>query len=162
MIPNKGTGAHLYAADPHWWHYHEPEVSRNWEGECWSQDTNWEGEYPKLPGINLLQLQRSGGLSMTPGVIHSGGQGSSGYQAVNLALLLGATTILLVGYDMHHRKGLHWFGAHPKEVNRNQSDPQVFAKSYDSINPQAYGVDIINCTPGSAVTAFPFGCLDDY
>jgi NADPH:quinone reductase-like Zn-dependent oxidoreductase len=110
----------------------------------------------------LLELRKSGGLSTDRGVICSGGAGSSGYQAVNLALLLGATTILLVGYDMHHRKGLHWFGAHSKEVNRNQSDPQVFAKTYDSIDPRAYGVEIINCTPGSAVTAFPFGSLDDY
>mgnify|MGYP002145968013 CR=1 FL=1 len=43
--------------------------------------------------------------------------GNSGFQALNLALQFGCTRIILVGYDMRLDKGLHWHGAHPKELD---------------------------------------------
>ena len=49
-------------------------------------------------GINQLKSVAQPGLSRTQGVIHQGK--NSGYQALNLAYLLGAKRILLLGYDM--------------------------------------------------------------
>ncbi|HCZ48509.1 MAG TPA: hypothetical protein DCZ11_05850, partial [Gammaproteobacteria bacterium] len=52
------------------------------------------------------------GLSASPLRIHQGG--NSGYQALNLAVLLGAERVILLGYDMH---GGHWHGRHGGRLN---------------------------------------------
>jgi hypothetical protein len=35
-------------------------------------------------------------------------------------------------------------------------------KEMETIHPSDYGIEIINCTPGSALTHFPMGELRDY
>jgi hypothetical protein len=47
-------------------------------------------------------------LTTEPGVIGCGG--NSGFQALNLAVQFGAKRILLIGFDMSDRHGVHWFG----------------------------------------------------
>jgi len=94
--------------------------------------------------------------------VHSGG--NSGYQAANLALHAGARRIILVGYDMRRGPGnlAHWHGDHPPHMNNAPPDALArFAAAFDSV-PETLpaGVEIINATPGSAVTAFPFASLE--
>ncbi len=94
--------------------------------------------------------------------MHSGG--NSGYQAANLALHTGARRIILVGYDM--RRGpdnrAHWHGDHPPHMNNAPPHAlATWAAAFDSVPPTLpAGVEIINATPGSAVTAFPFASLE--
>ena len=35
-------------------------------------------------------------------------------------------------------------------------------KEMETIKPEDYGIEIINCTPDSAMKCFPFGELKDY
>jgi hypothetical protein len=84
--------------------------------------------------------------------IHHGG--NSGYQAINLAYLLGATRIILLGYDMSSAKGQHFFGSHPPSMaNGNYKD---YIPRFDGLakDLDREGVEVINCTPDSALTQF--------
>jgi len=97
-------------------------------------------------------------LSSTPGLIHHGK--NSGYQAINVAYLLGCTRIILLGYDMKGGPEAHFFGLHPEGLRRCP-DYGKFVAAFRSIDPDEYGIEIINCTPGSALDAFPKRPLDE-
>jgi len=83
---------------------------------------------------------------------------SSGACAVNLATLLGATKIVLLGYDMRRINGQNnWHNDHPV-TEENSSDPyESFLEPWPSIARGAdmIGVSIINATPNSNLTLFP-------
>lgn len=86
---------------------------------------------------------------------------NSGHQAINLAVLLGARRILLLGFDMKSSGGkTHWFGEHP-----TRTDESIFSAMLNNfphmVRPlAALGVEVINCTPGSALQCFPKQTLD--
>lgn len=84
--------------------------------------------------------------------------GNSGHQAINLAYHLGVSKIILLGFD---QKGDHWFGDHPNKANADFA--QSLAPRFKSlVKPlRAAGVEVVNCSPGSALTAFPRGTLAD-
>jgi len=88
-----------------------------------------------------------------PGPIASGGHG--GHQAINLALQLGAKRILLLGFDA---VGSHWHGRH--ELPLNNPHPGHFASwiaQFDAAvqSLEQFDAEIINCSPGSMINAFP-------
>ncbi|GAG61285.1 unnamed protein product [marine sediment metagenome] len=76
--------------------------------------------------------------------------GNSGYQAINLAAHLGASRIILLGFDLKPATDgrHHWFGDHA-----DWSPPNYIAMHMGFFFlPQAAkdaGVEIVNCTPGS-------------
>jgi hypothetical protein len=95
------------------------------------------------------------GLSLDPECLVTGH--NSGYQAINLAVLAGAKTVILLGYDGHTPKQgekTHWFGDHP----RREPDAvfELYRKSHaaGAAAIKAAGVCVINCSPGSAIKAF--------
>ena len=86
---------------------------------------------------------------------------NSGYQAINLAYLLGATRIILLGFDMSNHSGLsHFFGDHPDEF-AGGSDPKRFIAGVNTIKPEDYGIEIINCSRVTELDAFPRMSLED-
>lgn len=99
-------------------------------------------------------------LTEETGVIGCGlrtGGGHSGFQALNLAVQFGAKRILLVGFDMTLANGAHW-----KEDDRGVGKADAgrvrsWREAMDACAPQfkELGVDVINCTPRSALTAYP-------
>lgn len=143
----------LYAADRQWWDAHrgEPEFS----GLKITQDLTAAHRH-QLHQVTCL-AKRHEILTDTPGTI--GGGGNGGFQALNLAVQFGARRILLIGFDMHLAGGVHWHPDHPAPLN-NPTDPRTFAgwrQRLEAIAPrlQDLGVEVINCTPGSALTAYP-------
>lgn len=78
----------------------------------------------------------------------------SGSNAINLAYLLGAGRIVLLGYDM--RENGHWHPDHPNPVRHG-----IYAERYiPGLNLMAKalrptGVQVLNASPGSALTCFP-------
>jgi hypothetical protein len=142
----------LYACDLAWWDmYHGvPEFA----GEKWS--THDEGTNSKAEcrwPLTLVRGSHESGFSYDPEVIHYGS--NSGFQAVNLAILRGASRIELVGFDMRivdDRR--HFFGDHPQGlVNRESYAPFISQFRAAARNCQ---VPIFNATPGSALDCFPF------
>lgn len=102
----------------------------------------------------MLRNGGSDGLSEDPQALHTGC--NSGYQAINLAVLAGAKRVPLIGYDCKVGDGgkMHWFGDHP--VKTPASVFQEMRKKFrTAIEPlHAAGVEVLNCTPGSALDAF--------
>lgn len=154
---------HLYACDYRWWRHHISDVTRDYEGQCWTQDVQWAEKGQKIDpaqwGIKQLISLDKKGLSTDQGVIHRGK--NSGYQAVNLAYLLGATRIILLGFDMClDGDKRHWFGEHPNGLNM-ASNYHHFAECFATIKPEEYGIEIMNCSRRTALTCFPCYDLDE-
>lgn len=137
-----------YACDGKWW--------RQWgddfrqvcpELSSWTQDAQMAQQY-KLqhsPG------KHNKGFSLESNLIHFGS--NSGYQALNIAYLMGGCKFILVGYNMQavdNKK--HFFGDHPPGLNSNSPYPS-FVKNFDTIQPEIKQL-VINCTPNSALTCF--------
>jgi len=116
---------------------------------------------PSPAACNVYKAQRvtlkTGARILTgeTGVIGSGlakGGGHSGFQALNLAVQFGARRILLVGYDMTLKNGVHWHNetsdAKP-DIKRTESwrkEMDDCAHQFDEL-----GVEVINCAMKSAL-----------
>lgn len=90
------------------------------------------------------------GLETSPDGLRTGR--NSGYQAINLAVHLGAKRVVLLGYDMQPSGGRHhWFG--------ETSIPpyEMFQRCFPTIvEPlKAIGVEVLNATRSTALTCFP-------
>jgi len=105
------------------------------------------------PDWTVLQNTGTTGLELDPTGLRTGI--NSGYQAINLAVHLGASRIILLGYDMGPDGTRdHWFGEHPD----GQPSPYPQMREYFEtlVEPlQAIGVTVINCSRRTALTAFP-------
>ncbi len=100
--------------------------------------------------IHMLQRTGQTGLETNPSGLRSGGH--SGYAAINLAYHFGASTIVLVGYDMQVASdgAHHWFGEHP-----DQSHPRYaqWLPLYAglALALAAAGVTLINASRETAI-----------
>lgn len=149
----------LYACDPQWWNMHGADVRKTFHGERWS---TWQkGAAEKAAEqfeLNLVAGEHGSLFSSDPKLIRYGS--NSGFQALNLALLKGATRVVLVGYDMRVvGKQRHFFGDHPKGLSN--------ATNYTNFVPHFVRaardckVPIVNATPGSALKCWPHKPLDE-
>lgn len=110
-----------------------------------------DGVLPKVPGF-----PKPGSPEIQQGR-------SSGHTAVSLAIAMGAKRVLLVGYDMqvvNGREHHHTEYKGPRDLNIYHNE---FQRGFNGWNEaaKASGVEILNCTHGSAVTEFPFADLDE-
>ena len=147
----------LYACDGVWWVHYFDHVDRGlWEPfqqERWTQERDAALRY----GLRWIESSASPGLGRRPGLIHQGGNG--GYQAINLAVQRGAKRVLLLGFDM---QGTHWHGVHPRPLaNTRPYLFQVWRKNFIRLaaDLKQDGIEVLNCTPGSALDVFPMADL---
>ncbi len=139
----------LYSCDRRWWDRYIREAREEFTGELWTQDELAAISY----GINHVPSVNKRGLCTNPGVIHQGG--NSGYQAINIAYHTGATRILLFGFDMHLKNGSHWHGDHENDLHEALPiDSWVTAFDSLAIGLREEHVEVINCTPGTALGCF--------
>lgn len=132
------------------------EVRRSFLGDCWTQDLNSSNRY----NLSYVAAIKAPGLGKEK-VIHTGENG--GYQAMNLAYLLGASKIILLGMDMQMtNKESHWHGEHPGVLNRD-SPYSKWVKNFDSLARDLYaaGVEVINATRTTALNCFKKVKLED-
>ena len=152
----------MYGCDSRWWAHHIGDITRGFDGKCYTQDVQWTKESPAEQwGIETLTSLDKPGLSTEQGTVHRGG--NSGYQAVNLAYLLGGTRIILLGFDMMMSgTQRHWFGDHPNTNGMNAaSNYGNFMRAFATIKPEEYGIEIWNCTRQTALACFPRYKLED-
>lgn len=155
----------LYACDGKWWGWHPSAVA--FAGIKITQDLRTAQAHAGVQYIECVKGDRHSGHKQATGLsrakhkIHGGQNG--GYQAINLAYLFGAARIVLLGYDMRDmdRKS-HWFGDHPNKMPSNGKYLR-WIEFYKTIAAQLpeLGIEIINCTPGSALKCFPMRKLED-
>lgn len=150
----------LYACDAEWWTVHEG--CHGFAGERWSSHspgTNDKAAAAAKWGLRLVRGRDQEGFSFDPSAIHYGS--NSGFQAVNLALLFGAITIVLVGFDMHSKHGRHFFGEHPPVLNKIATYESFIPYFERAAATLPAGIRIMNCTPGSALRSFPMMDLEE-
>jgi hypothetical protein len=170
----------LYFCDNHWfgWHNKRPEfVSFPGMMVTLEPAIEWRNDIhvlrnPSHPrtdakGKPVPKEQIYGGLSDDPTAVVTGK--NSGYQAIGLAVHLAVKRIVLLGYDMRHDGKLsHWFGDHIDQHGNKRSHGENALKTAflplfpTLIEPlRERGIDIINATPGSALTCFPTGDIEE-
>jgi hypothetical protein len=121
----------LYAADPEWW------------GHASNRDAL------AFPGLRVS-------CSAVRGVHQLR---NSGYQGLHIAIHGGAARVLLLGFDM---SGCHWHGPHPAGFKVTSSETYArWVTRFPALGKvaRARGIEIVNCTPGSALQCFPMADL---
>lgn len=88
---------------------------------------------------------------------------NSGNTAVSLAIAMGAVRVCLVGFDcrvVNGREHCHDDYKGPRDLSLYDNE---FKRAFNGWNESALasGVEIFNCTPGSAITEFPLARLED-
>ena len=136
-------------------------MRNGFKGKLWTQAEGSGDPDRKWAADNGLAVQTgSHGNGLGKGVMHYGN--NSGYQAINLAFLFGATKIILLGYDMCVSQDgrRHFFGDHPKEIHAN-SDYREWVPRFEALGKdlESEGVEVINCSRRTALTAFKRGEL---
>lgn len=150
----------LYACDARWWQWHGgvPEFT----GAKWSMEHSaWSNRASrKFAEVQRLRNAGPAGLSRDPSGLKNGR--NSGYQAVNLAFLYGASLIVLLGYDMTRWQGKsHFFGEHPHAQAAPPFDQ--FLRVFPTIvKPLAKsGVTLVNATRRTILQGVPRVALED-
>lgn len=139
----------LYACDAKWWAWaHNPKLHPRFpefQGLKYALTPN----SARFPGVQVLKKTGIDGFEPNPTGLRTGR--NSGFQAINLAVHLGASRIVLLGYDMG---GKHFFGNHPDGSAPPFAD--CIKRFATLVAPLAeLGVEVINCTRKTALTAFP-------
>lgn len=120
----------LVSTDQAWWDYHKPEFF----GRKMSVTNT---RYPGVERIDTFSGMNSGALG------------------IMAADILGCKRILLLGFDLHSNNGAHYFGEHPDELKKTPDHRfEVFINQINNLKMglDYRGIDLINCTPGSALT----------
>lgn len=129
-----------------WWPHYGPSL-KDFEGLRYTLDPEASTWATVLKNTGFL------GLESDPSGLRIGKH--SGYQAINLAVHLGASKIVLLGYDMQPAADRdHWFGAHPYHAH-----PIPYAALLELfpsiVEPlQALGITVINASRSTALTCF--------
>lgn len=142
----------LCASDLRWWSWHKG--AKDFAGLKYATST-----HVKWSGVQVLRNCGGAGLELDPSGVRHGL--NTGYRAINVAVHLGAVRVLLLGYDMKaDGKKEHWHGDHPI---RSRSPYREFLRRFQTlVEPlQQLGVEVLNCTPGSALECFPKANLRD-
>jgi hypothetical protein len=135
----------------------------------------WYPEFAEELGINyIFGEEKLTGLSLDPGIVHI--NHGSGPMILNLAILFGVSKIVLIGHDMkfapdyapakQHPGSIprHYFGEYPKKLQHWPSVKvrqgvldgliEAYSDIKDDMDSRQISVDIVNCTPDSALTMF--------
>lgn len=132
----------------------------------------WAGakltEYPDIRAVEIVKDGRGSYVDeiiLTGEIGRIGSGGNSGFQALNLAVQFGARRVLLVGYDMTDRSGVHWYGRNSWRGanNPHQQNFDRWLKAFDAAAPvlASLGVEVINASPVSAMKSFPRRSIED-
>lgn len=137
----------LYAPDAWWWQAHPDAASRS--GFKFGLHASLELH----PSVAVLRREPGSGLSHHPCCLRGS---HSGIQAINLAVLFGASRVVLLGFDMKPAVDgrNHFFGEHPNGSHVNYVRR---LKDYDGLvdDLKTARVEVVNATRDTAIRTFP-------
>ena len=143
----------LYAADAKWWRDHRPAFRGMLvSGEEVTEVSINNQVWPAIETTVLKCIDRTHPMPREPGTVVGGGH--SGFQALGLALTLGASRIVLLGYDCTSKPGRNCHVDRPK---RYQNSPAFdrWIEMYRRVPAQWPDVEVINCSRHTQIDAFP-------
>lgn len=149
----------LYACDYQWWEA-TPEAAEFRGLKVTATEKSCRGR----PWLHRVPYDSSApGISLDPLVIHTGG--NSGFQALNLSLhLAGPGRRILTGFDMSVENGVHWHGLHTGRLQNPSEDTVAgWIQKFRAAVPYVAmaGLEVVNCTPGSALDCFPMMTIEE-
>lgn len=154
-VPNADV---LYATDGAFWDVYLPDIYRaGFQGELWTQH---EGA-AKRHGLRHVKAIPGDRLPPEPDWITQGG--NSGHAGIQLTARFGATRIVLCGFDLCRPADgkKHNHADHPAPLgNGNPVSwlPRFTPLAHDL---QAAGIQVVNCSPGTALTVFPRATIQE-
>jgi hypothetical protein len=143
----------LYASDAKWWiQYRDRALS--FRGDKVTVQS-------QVPFAEVLSLKMSRNIPYDPSPDSIVTGGNSGYAALHLAVQRGASKVILCGYDMREVGGKrHWFGSHEGKLESVQRYTNWIANfTRLSLMLEQMRVEVVNCTPKSALRCFKMGNL---
>ncbi len=150
----------LFSLDRHWIANRKGLIN-NFQGERYLAVAD-DFDFNDAPQACYLCRNRNGrGLSDDPAWIYMGG-GNSGYGAFNLAYLKQPRRIILLGYDFCH-SSTHWHSGYAWQGSPNDPMYRKWALHFLEALPQIRknGIEVLNASRDSTVTAFPKVNIDD-
>lgn len=125
------------AADHGWWQQHMHEMPEGPE--------RWTCSYAAVREFPELELFRTNLKTR-----------NTGAKAIELAIHLGAKTVVLLGYDCSLKNGVHWHGLHERTTNPDEKIVGEWADHFQIMADYAKekGVRIINCSRETALECF--------
>jgi hypothetical protein len=167
-----------YAADSHWHKWHTDgiakpalalggaEVKLRWAEfrgqKCTIQNSGANVTDQAVHMLRNRDFPNHGmGLSLEPRYLVTGR--NSGFQALNLAVLAGASRIILLGFDGKPGDAGpdHFHGGHPRPTPPSVYPLYRQAMSAAENALDDAGVEVVNCSPGSAIDSFPKRALEE-
>jgi hypothetical protein len=148
----------LHGCDYKWWNWHRSSALK-----FTGIKTTLTDSVPDAWDVHLLKTAkadkegRTGGFPAEADTVAGGGNGA--FQCIQLAAKAGAKRILLLGVDMKfgEDKQSHWFGDHPDRI-KSDYEGTMLCHFPSLVEPLAQrNVEVINCSPDSALKIFPAG-----
>lgn len=138
-----------------WWKRNGPAIS-------WFEGPRFTLDPAAAAWATVLRDTGFTGLDTDPSGLKTGK--NSGYQAINLAVHLGAARIVLLGYDLQEGAGgkQRWFGNHPWQTRSwFELGPMVAPLFETLVAPlQALGVRVVNASRATRLTCFDRAPID--
>lgn len=134
-----------------------------WADALFATDEDWWDENNGLPEFKGRKFTPSPRTMVKYGLDLFCSTGTnSGLRAIYLAERLGADPICLVGFEMHNKRGVHWHKPYERLRNPGPGQMKTWVEETELAADvfKRRGVQVINCTPGSALTKYPFMPLE--
>lgn len=142
----------LYSGDFLFFKNYIADIRKVFKGEVWSQDST---SCDRWREIKRVRAANRDGLGKAPLIYLNG---NSGFQGINLLYHWGYKRIVLLGMDMRlGPKGeKHHHEDHPKPMVQAQVFFEWLHKSTRlALDLKNEGIEVLNATPGSALTCWP-------
>jgi hypothetical protein len=140
----------LFAFDSRWWKASDDESKRlGFKSYADESAERFKGER-----VTTSLAGKSMGLTSMHGESWFEPYGNSGTAAVSLALIGGASRVVLLGYDCQRTGGkAHWHGDHPPMLG-NAGSIASWPKKFANLAKRA-GDRVVNCSRATSLTCFP-------
>lgn len=132
-----------------------------WADLLVANDQNWWRKHPEAHGFagrKFSANQIKGVEQAKPNTF--GNRSNSGVLALDVLRNLGATRIVMLGFDMH---GSHFFGPYRNGcTNTSEARRKVHLQQFKLWRMRNTKLEVVNATENSALTCFPTARLDEY
>lgn len=153
MLPDADV---LFAADFKWWERY----THLWSAfKGYKVTKNSSRKSRKIDDtVYCIPYRQKGGLSKERLVFG----GNSGQGAISLAYFMGASRIVLLGFDMSVKNGIHWHGEHEKSSNPDSKKTGRWKRNIlEMCKESDIDIEIINASRYTELNAFPKRKLEE-